>query len=131
LLPPGAAAGILATAGTVRAGLYQDALAAAGLRALVPGPDAQAQVTAAIAAVKAGDLSRATTEKALVAAQELIERGAGALLAACTELPLILHPSDVSVPLIDPTAVLARAAVRAARDARSLPEGVTPDAVRT
>jgi len=97
----------------------------------VPGPDAQAQVTAAIAAVKAGDLSRATTEKALVAAQELIERGAGALLAACTELPLILHPSDVSVPLIDPTAVLARAAVRAARDARSLPEGVTPDAVRT
>lgn len=131
LLPRGAAAGILATSGTVSAGLYQNALAAAGLRALVPSPDAQAQVMAAIAAVKAGDLSRATTEKALVAAYELIEQGAGALLAACTELPLILQPNDIPVPLIDPTAVLARAAVREALAARSLPEGVTPDAIRT
>ncbi|MDI3340522.1 MAG: amino acid racemase [Sphaerobacter sp.] len=130
LLPPGAPAGILATAGTVAVGLYQTALAAVGLDARVPSPEAQTHVDAAIAAVKAGDLSRASTDRALRAAQELVDRGARALVAACTELPLILRPEDVPVPLVDPTAVLAQAAVRVARDARVPLEGGTPHAVR-
>jgi len=37
------------------------------------------------------------------------------VLAACTEIPLVLEQASVRVPLLDPTQILAEAAVRAAR----------------
>jgi aspartate racemase len=111
---PGTPVGILATAGTVEVGLYQNALQAVGLTPLTPGEAAQQEVTTGIRFVKRGEISRAATEHVLVAARELVERGAQVLLAACTELPLILHQDDVNVLLIDPTQVLAEAAVRKA-----------------
>ncbi len=45
--------------------------------------------------------------------QRLIDRGAQALILGCTELPLALKNGDLSVPLIDPTLVLARSAIAA------------------
>jgi aspartate racemase len=45
----------------------------------------------------------------------LIDKGAEAIIAGCTEIPLILKEGDVSVPLIDPTQILARIAVQKAR----------------
>lgn len=44
--------------------------------------------------------------------EELVKRGARALILGCTELPLALSPSDIPVPLIDPTQELARSAIR-------------------
>lgn len=117
VVPPGSTVGILATEGTIAAGLYQDALHAANLHPIVPDAANQTHVTAAIAAVKAGRVGKDVTSEVLLAASHLVERGARALLAACTELPIVLGPEDVPVPLIDPTAVLAQAAVRAATDA--------------
>ena len=114
LIGPNESAGVLASAGTVTSGLYQQALERHGRRALVPSEAAQRGVTAEIAAVKAGNTSASATALALPAAQELIAAGARVLLAACTELPLILSPSDFSVGLVDPTGVLAAAAVRRA-----------------
>jgi aspartate racemase len=108
---PDQAAGVLASAGTVATGLYQQALERFRRGALVPSEATQQGVTAAIAAVKAA------TALAMPAAEELIGQGARVLLAACTELPLILSQSvvpDPEVRLIDPTGVLARAAVRRA-----------------
>jgi aspartate racemase len=113
-LRPGVAVGILATRGTIAAKLYQDALHREGLIAIVPDEADQELVSAAIARVKAGDVSAETTDLALRAANGLIARGAEAVLAACTELPVILRPDDLPALLIDPTDVLARAAVREA-----------------
>jgi aspartate racemase len=48
-------------------------------------------------------------------AQKLIDKEAEVIIAGCTEIPLILKEGDVSVPIIDPTQVLAKAAVRKAR----------------
>jgi aspartate racemase len=45
-------------------------------------------------------------------AQALIDDGAGALIAGCTEIPLLMGPADVAVPLIDSAETLARACVR-------------------
>lgn len=112
VLPSGSAVGILATEGTVRAGLYQSALRDTGLQALVPGAAAQGWVSQAIGMVKAGQIERGATSLVLRAVAELIADGAVALIAACTEIPIILNPTDVDVPLIDPTDVLARTAVR-------------------
>ncbi len=120
-LPAGATVGILATAGTIASGLYHRALAERGLRAMSPPEDEQALVSRAITAVKAGKLGRSTTELVLGPALELARRGAQAVVAACTELPLALRAEDVPVPLIDPTRVLAEAAVAVALGQRLLP----------
>jgi aspartate racemase len=113
-LRPGAVVGILATRGTIAANLYQEALQRESLRAIVPDEADQELVSAAIARVKAGDVSAEAADLALRAANGLIARGAEAVLAACTELPVILRPGDLSALLIDPTEVLAHAAVREA-----------------
>ena len=49
------------------------------------------------------------------AAQFVVERGAEVLITGCTELPLIFQSEHASVPIVDPTQVLAEAAVRRAR----------------
>ncbi|HLI51571.1 MAG TPA: aspartate/glutamate racemase family protein, partial [Thermomicrobiaceae bacterium] len=111
IMPPGSAVGILATEGTARAGLYQSALQDAGLRGLTPGVAAQGWVSQAIGMVKSGLAGSNATHLVLRAVAELIADGAKALVAACTEIPIILDQSDVEVPLIDPTDILARTAV--------------------
>ncbi|MEW2158717.1 amino acid racemase [Streptomyces sp. NPDC007189] len=107
--------GLLATTGTVRAGLYQRALAAAGLRVVVPGELSQGEaVTGAIRRVKAGDVGPAAVCLVERAAEELAARGANLLVAGCTELPLLLGELSAGLPVVDPTAALARATVRQA-----------------
>jgi aspartate racemase len=109
-------AGILATSGTIAANLYQAALGRHGLQFRVPDDEHQALVMETIGRVKAGIIDDATIEPVSRAAHWLENAGAGALLAACTELPVVLHQQMVHVPLIDPTDVLAHAAVRFATD---------------
>ena len=113
---PGSVVGILATGGTISARLYQDAFAREGLESIVPDDEDQARVHAAIARVKAGYVGAAQTELVRAAAVGLIERGAHSVVVACTELPLILTQADISVPLFDPTRILARSAVAEALD---------------
>ena len=113
---PGSVVGILATGGTISAGLYQDAFAREGLESIVPDDDGQARVHSAIAGVKAGHVSAVQTELVRTTAVELIARGAQSVIVACTELPLILTQADISVPLFDPTRILARSAVAVALD---------------
>lgn len=107
--------GVLATRGTVESGLYHRALAAEGLEALTPDAAAQDRlVGAAIAAVKAGDTSAAVGMLVVEAGRGLVAAGAEVLLAACTELPLVLTAANSPAPLLDPTQALAEAAVREA-----------------
>ncbi|MGN6759643.1 MAG: aspartate/glutamate racemase family protein [Thermomicrobiales bacterium] len=113
--------GILAYQGTIATGLYHDALRAHGLEPLSPPAEEQRRlVDAAIEAVKAGDTRPEVGGWLAQAGQALIARGAEVLLAACTEIPIVLHPPMVAAPLLDPTLILARAAVRAARTAPAL-----------
>ncbi|HUU64383.1 MAG TPA: aspartate/glutamate racemase family protein [Dehalococcoidia bacterium] len=44
----------------------------------------------------------------------LIRQGAEGIVLGCTELPLLLRPSDVDVPLLDTTRLHAQAAVNLA-----------------
>lgn len=97
--------GLLATTGTCASGLYQDALEAAGITALLPNIDEQANVMSAIRSVKAGDLAAGTLAFELTA-RSLAERGAEAVIAGCTEVPLALPSSTSGIPLIDPTQIV-------------------------
>lgn len=158
--------GLLATTGTVKARLYQDALVARGVEVVLPdaparargpvdevvGPDRRVraelyarcgahsgaeldapafeslasllvatlgeqeglvmETIVGVRGVKAGYSSGLVAQLAREAARRLAERGAGALVLGCTELPLVLRGAAVEldgrhVPLVDPTRVLA------------------------
>ncbi len=107
--------GIMGTASTISTGLYHAALREQGLEPMQPDAAGQALVSAAIAAVKGSDTGPETTALLLTAGQGLIDGGAEVLLAACTELPIVLLPGMLPVPLLDPTTILAEAAVREGR----------------
>lgn len=63
--------------------------------------------------------------------RSLIDRGADLVVAACTEVPLVLVDGDLSRPLFDPTAHLAACCVRYARGLAALPRAqILPTNVR-
>jgi aspartate racemase len=72
-------------------------------------------VQPAVNAIKAGDRSGAVRSSLAGEAARLAAAGADVVIAACTEVPLLLTQADVAVPLIDSTAALARATLAAAR----------------
>ena len=109
--------GLLATSGTVRSGTLAKAFEAAGLEVLTPSARDQRKVMTAIygrEGVKAG-VNEGPPRRLLVeVANGLVDRGAQAIVAGCTEVPLALRPADLPVPLIDPLTIGARAALRLA-----------------
>lgn len=115
LRPRVSTAGILATTGTLRAGLYQRALAESGIAVVLPDDADQARVMRSIASVKAGVGGAPERAAVLRVAETLAASGAEVVVAGCTELALLLDGADVGVPWVDPALVLARAVVAAAR----------------
>ena len=104
------------------AGIYQDRMAVHGISSLEPDEAMQAAVDRAIAHVKAGSLEQARTEFVPVALA-MLDRGADAVLLACTELPLVPCPAELRGKLVDPTMALARAIVAHSRGAPCEPPG--------
>jgi aspartate racemase len=46
--------------------------------------------------------------------RDLASDGCDAVALACTEIPLLISPADSSLPILDSTRILARAALREA-----------------
>jgi aspartate racemase len=104
---------LLATRGTLSAGIYSARIAQAGLELVVPDEPAQQLIDQAIAGVKGNNLP-AASHAAETAARHLIEnQGADLLLLACTELPVALAHNPYPAATIDATDALARACVAA------------------
>ena len=99
--------GVLAGDGCLEAGLYQNAFTARGWTAVLPGAANQAGFMDALYRIKSGALSEAERAAFVACAMETIAAGAQSIVAGCTEVPLLLRPDDLSVPLIDPTTALA------------------------
>jgi aspartate racemase len=116
-------AGLLATNGTVRSGLYQQSLRGAGIELVLPDPTSQdEEVMTAIRAIKAGQRGDAVVKPLRRAAERLVERGAQSVIAGCTEIPLGVSPAEVDFPpLLDPAVVLARALIRRSYPRADLP----------
>lgn len=111
--------GLLAATGTVRSGLYQQRLLEVGIRTVSPSDTDQDGLMQAIYAVKAGDMSKSSTA-AIRIGQKLVAAGAEAIIAGCTEIPLVVRAGDLSIPIIDATEVLARQTVEIARGSLAL-----------
>ncbi|MGO1193399.1 MAG: aspartate/glutamate racemase family protein, partial [Nesterenkonia sp.] len=71
-------------------------------------------VMEAIYGVKAGTLTLEQERAFIDVVEELAERGADVIVAACTEIPLALSAEDSARPLIDPSMLLANQVVQRA-----------------
>ncbi len=102
---------LLATDGTISTNLYQESLRKRGFTVVVPDKLTQVSIMEGIYAVKSGDLNKGK-KLFLHASKTVIEQGAEAIIAACTEIPLVLSVLD-GTSLIDPTQILAKKIVEA------------------
>ena len=115
------AVGVLATDGCVAAGVYQDALKRAGVKAVVPSEEELEQFMTLCNRIKAGYQGERVAREMTKLAEALVERGAEVVIAGCTEIPLVLKQSALAVPLISSTDVLAETTVALARGEMALP----------
>jgi aspartate racemase len=107
--------GLLATDGTLRTGLYARAFAARDIQVLTPDPDDQERlVMGSVYAVKVGRTGPDVRSEVRTAVETLVARGCELIVVACTELPLVLDPVGLAVPLVDTTETLALAAIEQA-----------------
>lgn len=110
------AVGLLATSGTVRAGVYQRAIEAAGARTVLPDEQGQASLMRIIYdQVKAGRPVDVEEFRALVAG--LRAQGAQAVVLGCTELSVVAADFDLlaqDAGLVDSLDVLARRTIERA-----------------
>ena len=106
-----AAAGILATTGTVRASLFQDALAEQGIRCILPdGANQQRVMSLIYDDYKAG--RPLEWEKFQLASDFVRRQGAECIVLGCTELSLIKRDRPVGPGVLDALDVLARASIK-------------------
>ena len=114
--------GVLATDGCLKSGVFQAGLEAAGLAAELPTDDELRELMALVKTIKAGRQTGATGRAMADLAEALVSRGAGAVIAGCTEIPLVLDKGSVSVPLISSTDALAEMTVKLATGEIPLPD---------
>ncbi len=118
-VPIGSPVGILATDGTLMAGLYREVLAERGFQEVPPEPDEQREVMSAIYdadGIKAGGPARRHAVALGEIVRHLHQRGAQAVILGCTEIPLVFDafPEPLPIPLISSIDALARAVIREA-----------------
>ena len=105
-----ACAGLLATDGTIRSGLFSGELEARGVRTVVPSGHSQAVVMSLIYDdVKAN--RPVDIDRFLSAADELRAKGAETVVLGCTELSLIKRDFGLHAGYADALEVLARRAL--------------------
>jgi len=107
--------GLLASIGIYETEIYHRQFKKFNIEIISPEEKNKEEVMKIIYIVKTGNSSEEIKKNILKIAQKLIDKGAEAIIAGCTEIPLILKEGDVSVPIIDSTQVLAKVAVQKAR----------------
>lgn len=108
--------GLLATTGTLKSGLYHEALEE--IEVITPDEESQEKVMNAIYGedgIKAGNTDGTPQTEVLEVIDDLIEEGAEAVILGCTELSLLPLEEEVDIPVVDPLQVLADAVVSEAK----------------
>jgi len=107
--------GLLGTQFSMEHGFYQKALNSRGIEVLTPEAGDRAFVNNVIynELVK-GIILDGSRERFVEIAEGLAGRGAQGVILGCTEIPLLIGPADVGIPLFDTTILHAEAALQRA-----------------
>lgn len=108
--------GLLATDGTIQSGVYKKAFDGEGISVVTPSEEGQKAVMELIYdGIKGGNYKLDLTAFYRIL-DDLLSRGAETLILGCTELPIAFQVFSIDKPNIDPTSVLAAAAVKFASE---------------
>ncbi len=98
--------GLMATAFTMEQSFYLDRLTKAGLKSLVPNDADRAETHRIIYEELCKDIvTDESTEIFIAIAERLVSNGADCLILGCTEVGMLLHQGNVSVPVFDTTLI--------------------------
>lgn len=112
--------GVMAAQGCLNAQLYQRALSRAGFDVVLWNELELEHFMSLLYRIKAGERNKTIHQEMKALANNLIENGAQILLAGCTEIPLVLHEDDLSVPLLASTDILVTSVIDYALGKKSL-----------
>jgi aspartate racemase len=108
--------GLLATAATLKAGFYQERLAAAGYTSIEPTAEIMTTAVLPTIAMVKRDRTADAAPLLMRAIEHLTGAGADRILLACTELPLALAAAPEAPRCLDATLALGRACIAWHRD---------------
>jgi aspartate racemase len=109
--------GLISSAGTIKSEIFHQAFNKKGIKLTTPDKSEQKKVMEALfgcKGVKAGYKTGTSRNCILRTASSLINRGAEAIIAGCTEIPLVLKKDDIKVPYIEPMQIAVTAALKQA-----------------
>ncbi len=105
--------GLLGTRFTMEMDFFRNKLAARGIDALTPEEGDRGYVhTTIFDELARGRFLQGTKEGYLAIIERLAARGAQGVILGCTEIPLLLKPSDTPLPLFDTVAIHVDEAIR-------------------
>lgn len=106
--------GLLGTEFVMEMDFYKDKLKSKNIEPIIPSQKADRefiQKTLKLELSK-GIIKSETKQKYISIINNLINDGAEGIILGCTEIPLIIEPSDISVPVFDTTKIHSYAAVK-------------------
>lgn len=103
---------LLGTRFTMEESFFRDTLTAADIESIIPEKDDRDFIHESIfGELGKGIFTAATKARYLQIIDALAKGGAEGVILGCTEIPLIVKPEDVSIPVFDTTLIHATAAV--------------------
>lgn len=108
------AVGVLAVDACLAMKLYQDALAKAGIRPVLLAPESQRTFMELVYRIKTGDSGDTVKRAMATLARKLEAQGAEAIIAGCTEVPIVLSADDIEGELVSSTDVLVERTIQTA-----------------
>lgn len=106
-------AALLATKFTMEATFFKEILLKQGIEVMIPDAGERQYIHQTIfEELDRGLVLEATKVRYLAIIQNLIAKGAEAVILGCTELPLLIKPEDCTIPVLDTMLIHAKAAAR-------------------
>jgi aspartate racemase len=107
--------GLLGTADTMSGSFYPDTLREHRIATVVPQPQDRELISGVVYDELAlGEIKEESKRQYLRIIADLQQRGAGGVILACTEIPLLVKQADVALPLFDTMKIHADRALRMA-----------------
>ena len=104
---------LLGTKFTMDAAFFKDKLLQQYIELMLPDADERRYINQTIFdELDKGLLLKETRVRYLAIIQNLIEKGAEAVILGCTEIPMLIKPEDCTIPVFDTTLIHAKAAAR-------------------
>jgi len=105
--------GLLGTKFTMELNFFKDKLIAQGIEAIIPESEDDKNFihTTIFEELGRGIVTPVTKKRYLEIANELIKKGAEGIILGCTEIPLVILPEDLNVPVFDTALIHSKAAV--------------------